>query len=193
MRHALLAAPLLLVAASATGQTLFEGRYGLETEYRFVDLTHTFARGPYLEALYIGVPGQNELYLGAGFQLRPAKGFTVTPAVYAVFGNENDQKGLALGGLVSVDRSGWKALAFAGHFFRTSGDVEDYTFIDALDLTRAFGAFEAGASIGLFETAGDATWLVGPTVKRNDRLGTWAFSARFGDATEYRLTRILVF
>jgi len=30
-------------------------------------------------------------------------------------------------------------------------------------------------------------------VKRNDRLGTWAFSARFGDDTEYRLIRILVF
>jgi hypothetical protein len=193
MRYAALATPLLLVAASASGQTVFEGRYGFETEYRFVDLTHTFARGLYLEALYIGVPGQNELYLGAGFQLRPAKGFTLTPALYAVFGKENDQQGVAIGGLVSVDRSGWKALAFAGHFFRTSGEVADYTFVDALDLTRAIGAWEAGASIGLFETEGDATWLVGPTLKRNDRLGSWAFAARFGDATEYRVLRILVF
>jgi hypothetical protein len=30
-------------------------------------------------------------------------------------------------------------------------------------------------------------------VKRNDRLGAWAFAARFGDATEYRVLRILVF
>src|SRR5262245_20634901 len=121
MRYAALGGLLLLVAANASGQTVFEGRYGFETEYRFVDLTHTFARGPYLEALYTGVPGQNELYLGAGFQLRPTRGFTITPAIYAVFGKENDQQGVAVGGLVSVDRSGWKVLAFAGHFFHTSG------------------------------------------------------------------------
>jgi hypothetical protein len=192
MRYAF-AVALCLVATSASGQTIFEGRYGFETEYRFVDLTHTFKSGPYLEALYLGVPGQNELYLGAGFQLRPAPGFSVTPALYAVVGHENDERGLALGGLLSLDRAGWKALAFAGHFFRLGGDVDGYTFVDALDLTRALGAWEAGASIGLFETAGDATWLIGPTLKRNDRLGTWAFSARFGDDTEYRLIRILVF
>lgn len=192
MRHALAAASLLL-AVPASAQTVFEGRYGFETEYRFVDLSHTFKSGPYLEALYLGVPGQNELYLGAGFQLRPAKGFTLTPAVYAVFGEENDEQGVALGGLLSVDRSGWRVLAFAGHFFRTSGDVDDYTFVDAFDLTHTLGAWEAGASTGVFETGGDAAWLVGPTLKRNDRLGSFVFSARFGDDSEYRVIRILVF
>ena len=192
MRQAMAAASLLL-AFPAAGQTVFEGRYGFETEYRFVDLSHTFKSGPYLEALYLGVPGQNELYLGAGFQLRPARGFTLTPAAYAVFGKENDEQGVAVGGLLSVDRSGWKVLAFAGHFFRTGGDVDDYTFVDALDLTRAIGAWEIGASTGVFATGGDASWLVGPTVKRNDRLGSWAVSARFADDTEYRVIRILVF
>ncbi|HET7295472.1 MAG TPA: hypothetical protein VFM88_23860 [Vicinamibacteria bacterium] len=188
-----MAAASLLLALPGAAQTVFEGRYGFETEYRFVDLGHTFASGPYLEALYIGVPGQNELYLGVGFQLRPATGVAFTPVVYAVFGKDNDQQGIAAGGLLSVDRSGWKVLAFAGHFFRTSGDVDDYTFVDALDLTRAIGKWEAGVSVGLFETGGDKTWLVGPTLKRNDRLGAWAFAARFGDDTEYRVIRTLVF
>jgi hypothetical protein len=192
MRHALLAASLL-VAGPAAAQTIFEGRYGFETEYRFVDLSHTFKAGAYLEALYVGIPGQNELYLGAGFQLRPTAGVSLTPVLYAVFGNENDQRGVTLGGLLSVDRGGFKVLAFAGHFFRTDGDVSDYTFIDALDLTRALGKWELGVSSGLFETGGDATWLFGPTVKRNDSRGAWAAAARFGDDTEYRVLRVFVF
>ena len=118
---------------------------------------------------------------------------TFTPLFYGGFGHENDQKGVALGGSLSVDRGGFKVLAFGGHFFRGSGEVQDYTFLDALDVTRSFGAWEAGVSTGVFATQGDATWLVGPTVKRNDRLGNWAFSARFGDDEEYRLLRVLVF
>ncbi len=192
MRHALLAASLL-VAGPAAAQTIFEGRYGFETEYRFVDLSHTFKAGAYLEALYVGIPGQNELYLGAGFQLRPTPGVSLTPVLYAVLGNENDQRGVTLGGLLSVDRGGFKVLAFAGHFFRIDGDVSDYTFIDALDLTRALGKWELGVSTGLFETGGDATWLVGPTLKRNDSRGAWAAAARFGDDTEYRVLRVFVF
>lgn len=192
MRHALAAASLLL-AFPAAAQTVFEGRYGFETEYRFVDLSYTFKSGPYLEALYLGVPGQNELYLGAGFQFRPAAGVTFTPILYAVLGKENDERGVCFGGLLSVDRSGWKLLGFAGHFIPSRGDVDDYTFVDALDLTRAIGKWEAGASVGLFATGGDATWLVGPTLKHNDRLGAWAFSARFSDDTEYRVIRVLVF
>jgi hypothetical protein len=39
----------------------------------------------------------------------------------------------------------------------------------------------------------DLTWLVGPMLKRNDRLGRWAVSARFGDDVELRLVRTLVF
>lgn len=193
MRHALLLAAVMAAAAPTAAQTVFEGRYGFETEYRFVDLSHTFKSGPYLEALYIGVPGQNELYLGAGFQVRPTTGVSFTPALYAVIGHENDQRGVAIGGLLSVDRSGWKALAFAGHFFRTDGDVADYTFIDAFDCTRAIGKWELGVSTGMFETGGEASWLVGPTVKRNDARGAWAVFARFGDDTEYRVVRVFVF
>jgi hypothetical protein len=191
--RAALAGLVLCTASLASAQTVFEGRYGFGTEYRFVDLAHTFASGPYLEALYTGVPGQNEFYLGAGFQLRPARGVALTPVVYAVLGRENDQRGVTLGGLVSVERGGWKALAFAGRFFRTSGGVGDYAFVDALDFTRVLDAWELGASLGVFETGGDAAWLLGPTVKRNDSRGAWALSARSGDDTELRLIRVLVF
>lgn len=193
MRHALSVAALLLAAVPAGGQTVFEGRYGFETEYRFVDLTHTFKSGPYLEALYLGVPGQNELYLGAGFQLRPTSGVSFTPIVYGVLGKENDEGGIALAGNLAVDRGGFKLLLFAGHFFRIEGDVDDYTFVDALDLTRSLGKWELGVSTGLFATGGDEVWMVGPTVKRNDSRGAWAAAARFGDDTEYRVLRVFVF
>jgi len=183
----------LWAAPAASAQTVFEGRYGFGPEYRFVDVSHTFVSGPYLEALYIGVPGQNELYLGAGFQLRPAAGVTLTPVVYAVAGGENDQRGISLGGLLSLQRGGWKVLAFAGHFFRASGGVASYSFVDAFDLTRVLGGWELGASAGLFQTGGQASWLLGPSLKRNDARGAWAFSARFGDDEEYRLIRVLVF
>jgi hypothetical protein len=193
MRHGLLGTALLLCAVPAAAQTVFEGRYGFETEYRFVSLSHTFEAGPYLEALYVGVPGQNELYLGAGYQLRPTQGVALTPVVYGVFGKENDQAGVTLGGLLSVDRGGFKVLAFAGHFFRVEGEVDDYTFVDALDLTRALGRWELGVSTGMFATGGDSSWIVGPTVKRNDSRGAWAAAARFGDDTEYRVLRVFVF
>lgn len=181
-----------LLAAPLTAQTVSELRAST-TRYRFVDVSHTFANHIVLDALYVGVPGMNELYLGAGYQLRPATGVSVAPVLYAVVGRENHERGLCLGALIAVDRSGWKAAGFAGHFFRTSGDVADYTFVDALDLTRAFGRWELGASTGVFATGGDATWLVGPTAKRNDRRGAWAASARFGDDTEFRLIRVLLF
>jgi hypothetical protein len=191
LRAAAVAAAALL-AAPLSAQTVVELRAST-TEYRYLDVSHTFANRVVLDALYLGVPGMNELYLGAGYQLRPAAGISVAPIAYLVLGKENEERGACLGALLSVDRGGWKAVGFAGHFFRTGGEVADYTFVDALDLTRASGRWEFGASAGLYDTRGDLTWLVGPTVKRNDRRGAWAASARFGNDTEVRLLRILTF
>jgi hypothetical protein len=180
------------LAAPLSAQTVVELRAST-TKYRFLDVAHTFANHVVLDALYLGVPGMNELYLGAGYQLRPAAGVSVAPILYAVLGKENHERGACLGALLSVDRGGWKVLGFVGHFFRMGGGVSDYTFVDALDLTRVSGRWELGASAGAYETRGDMTWLVGPTVKRNDRRGAWAASARFGSDTELRLIRILSF
>jgi hypothetical protein len=196
MRPEVLAAAGVLagvaLAGPAAAQTVVELR-GSTTKYRFADLSHTFANRVVLDTLYLGVPGMNELYLGAGYQLRPAAGLSVAPLVYFVGGKENDERGACLAASLSVDRAGWKVLGFAGHFFRTSGRVSDYTFVDALDLTRALGRWELGASAGAYHTNGELTALAGPTVKRNDRRGAWAASARFGRDTELRLLRVLTF
>lgn len=71
------------------------------------------------------------------------------------------------------------------------GGASDHTFVDTLDLTRALGRREVGVSVDAYQSEGDLAWLVGPTVEWNDRLGAWALSMRFGDATEVRLTRTL--
>jgi hypothetical protein len=183
----------LTLAPGAQAQTVVEARYGAHTEYRFFDLSRTFANGLLLDGLYTGVPGLNELYLGVGGQLHPIKGLTITPMAYAVFAKELHERGVTLGALIALDRGGFKGVGFAGHFIRIDGDNPNYDFADALDLTRAIGKWEAGVSTGFFHQAGEWTWLVGPTVKRNDAKGQWAVSARFGDDTEVRFLRIFVF
>ena len=193
MRHRWLAALAALVPTLASGQTVLEARFGALTEYRFVDLSHTFAKGPVLDLLYTGVPGANEFYFGAGWQLR-GKGVTFTPIVYGVVGKENDERGITLGALWTFDRGGFKSVGFAGRFFRTSGGVDDYDFADAIDVTRVIGRFELGLSTGFFHPKGGAwAWLVGPTVKLNDKRGNWALSLRGGDDEEIRFLRVLVF
>jgi hypothetical protein len=191
----LVAASALALAAlpgPAAAQTVVELRAST-TKYRFADLTHTFANRVLLDALYLGVPGMNELYLGAGYQLRPATGISIAPLLYFVGGKENAERGACLAASLSLDRAGWKVLGFGGHFFRASGGVSDYTFVDALDLTRTTGRWELGASAGAYHTGGDLTVVAGPTVKRNDGRGSWAASARFGSDTEVRLIRVLSF
>ena len=122
---AFLAAAALAAAtltAPLSAQTVVEARVST-TKYRFLDFSHTFANRLTLDALYVAVPGMNELYLGAGYQLRPAAGVSLTPIVYAVLGKENHERGVCLGALLAVDRGGWKAAGFMGRFFRTSGEV----------------------------------------------------------------------
>ncbi len=187
----ILATTVALASAArlAPAQTELELRAST-TAYRFVDLSHTFGNRLVLDGLYVGEPGSNELLLGAGYELRPGRGVSLTPLLYGVFGNEG--RGVTLGGFFSLERGEWRVLAFMGHFFRTGGHP-DYTFVDSLDLTRAIGRWEVGASVDAYHSEGGLIWLVGPTLKWNDRLGAWALSVRFGDATELRLTRTLAF
>jgi hypothetical protein len=164
------------------------------TGYRFVDLNHTFRRGVFLDALYLGATGSDELYVGGGWSFHPAKNVTLTPVLYAVGGKQGDERGLSLSGSVFVDRGGWRVLAFGGHFFRTSGDVADYDFLDSLDLTRVVGKrWEIGVSAGFVHSAGEWNELVGGTVKLNDRRGVTALQVRGGHRGETRLIRTLVF
>lgn len=182
-----------LAPAAAHTQTVVELR-GSTTRYRFVDLNHTFPRGLFLDLLYLGAPGSNELYAGGGWWFRPASGVTLTPIVYAVGAHENDERGLALCASLFVDRGGWRVLGFGGRFLRVSGDVPDYTFLDSLDVTRVIaGKWELGVSAGFLRIGDDWNELLGGTLKLNDKRGATALGVRGGYKTELRLIRTLVF
>ena len=186
---------LLVAPAPLSAQTVVELR-GADTEYRFVDLNHTFKSGLFLDLLYLGSETSDELYAGAGWSFKPATGVTLTPIVYGVAGKEADQLGIALCGSVFVDRGGWRVLGFGGQFLATSGDVPDYTFLDSLDLTRVIAKrWELGVSGGFLKFDGDSSWneLVGGTLKFNDKLGATAIAVRGGYTTEVRLIRTFVF
>jgi hypothetical protein len=195
--RARLALGLALWACSAPldAQTVVELR-GATTEYRFVDLNHTFKKGVLLDLLYLGSETSNELYAGAGWSWKPAPGVTLTPIVYGVAGKEADELGIALCGSIFIDRGGWRVLGFGGQFLRTSGDVPDYTFLDSLDVTRVFaGKWELGVSAGFLHFGGESSWneLLGGTLKFNDKRGATAIAVRGGYTTELRLIRTLVF
>jgi hypothetical protein len=192
--HGLAVAALALLgpASTASGQTVVELR-GSSTRYRFVDLNHTFGNKLLLDLLYIGVPGMNELYVGAGYAWSPSRSFSLTPILYGVVGKGNRERGVVLSALLTGQAGRFKVLGFGGRFFRTSGDVPSYDFVDSLDLTAALGAWEAGASLGLFHQEGASSILVGPTLKRNDSRGAWGLSLRGGDDTEVRLIRVITF
>lgn len=184
---------VLLFPVPCLAQTVVELR-AATTEYRFVDLNHTFRRGLFLDALYLGATGSDELYLGGGWSLRPAKGVTLTPVLYGVAGKQGRERGLSLSGSLFVDRGGWRVLGFGGRFFRTSGDVPDYDFLDSLDVTRVVaGKWEIGASAGFLHIAGEWNELIGGTVKLNDRRGVTALQVRGGHRGEVRAIRTLVF
>jgi hypothetical protein len=185
----------LLLAAPLHAQTVVELR-AATTEYRFVDLNHTFKAGLFLDLLYLGSETSNELYAGGGWSFKPAPGVTFTPVVYAIAGKEADQFGIGLCGSLFVDRGGWRVLGFGGQFLQTSGDVPDYTFLDSLDLTRVIaGKWELGVSGGFLKFDGDSSWneLIGGTLKFNDKLGATAVAVRGGYTTEVRVIRTFVF
>ena len=192
-RAAVFGLALLLAPASLRAQTVVELR-GATTEYRFVDLNHTFKNGAFLDLLYLGSETSNELYAGAGWSWKPSQGVTLTPIVYGVAGKEADERGIALCGSLFVDRGGWRVLGFGGQFLRVSGDVPDYTFLDSLDVTRVLGGkWELGASAGFLRIDGAWNELIGGTLKLNDKRGQTAVQLRGGSTTELRLIRTFVF
>ena len=191
---ALLAATIVVagLVRPAAAQTEVEIR-GSTTEYRFVEISHSFDGGLLLDGLYTGEPGMNEVYLGLGYEISPNDRTSVIPIAYAVAGREYGERGLTLGSLLDLDHPKWRLVGFVGHFFPTRGDIPSYTFVDSLDLTRKFGRWELGASAAAYEDEGDIVRVAGPVLKWRDRLGTWAATARFGDQSEFRVVRTLAF
>jgi hypothetical protein len=178
-------------AAPARAQTGVELRAS-STRYRFVDVNHTFGNGVMLDALYLGIPGQNELYLGLGYTWKLARPLTLIPLAYGVAGKENGERGVIVGAYVLAESGPYKAIAFAGRFVRVAGGVATYDFLDSLDFTRKVkGRWEAGVSSTVYRQ--DVGWshLTGPLVRRNDARGSWSLSARAGYDPEVRLVRVL--
>ncbi len=179
--------------ASARGQTAIELR-GSTASYRFADLNHTFSSGVMLDALYVGVPGQDEFYLGLGYTWKASHGLTVIPLAYGVAGVQKEERGVVLGAYVLGDAGPWKLIAFAGRFVRISGGVATYDFGDSLDLThKVAGRWDAGVSSSVYRQDTGWSHLTGPVVRRSDARGSWALSVRTGYDTEVRLVRILTF
>jgi hypothetical protein len=180
-------------AGEVSAQTAVELR-GSTTRYRFVDVNHTFPSGVMLDALYLGVPGQNELYLGGGYAWKAARALTVIPLVYGVAGRENGERGVALCAYVLGDAGPWKAVAFVGRFVRASGDVATYDFVDSVDVTRkAAGRWDVGLSSTIYRQEVGWSHYTGPMARRSDARGSWALSVRAGYDTEVRLVRVLTF
>jgi hypothetical protein len=178
--------------SNAAGQNLVEVR-GADTEYRYVDWNYTWKSAAVVDIFYIGVPGSNELNLGGGYAIKAGRA-VLTPLVYAVFGNEDSQRGVKFAVLASFEKDGWKLLSFLGVYARVSGAVRPYQVMDTLDVTRIFAArWEAGVQSGFFRTGGAWNPQVGPLVKLNDRHGAWAVSYRFGPQREFRAGRVLTF
>jgi hypothetical protein len=189
-------AVVLLLALSvvpiAAGQHMVEVR-GADTKYRYADWNYSCAKGAVADVFYVGVPGSNEFNVGGGYAFKHG-GLVVTPLVYGVVGKEGGQRGVKLALLVSVDKGGWKLLAFLGDYIPVSGDVESYQVLDTLDLTRVIGKrWEVGVQAGFFRASGSWNPQVGPLVKLNDRFGAWAVSYRFGPDNEFRAGRVLTF
>jgi hypothetical protein len=161
--------------------------------YRYAEFSRPISGALVFDAVYLGVPGQNELYVGAGYQLEATPTLTVTPLVYGVAGKENGQRGLALGTFVLGTVGDWSVYTFVGYFEPLSGDVSRYLFVDTLDVARKLGSWEVGLSAGAFVTAGDCTCVAGPVLVRNDALGSWRASLRGGSSFEARLVRTFAF
>lgn len=194
------AGTLALGAASASAQgappNYVELRAAVNGDgdlYRYAEYTRFLANGIVLDSVYIGVPGQNELYLGAGYGFRLTPTLTLTPLLYGVAGKENDELGVTLGVFVAGTAGPWSVYTFAGYFEPIDGDVPRYFFVDSADVARRVGRWELGLSTGHYVVSGDWTALVGGVVVHNDARGAWRAYVRGGSGFEARLVRTLSF
>ena len=181
-----------LARASPPNYVELRAAHSADGFYRYLEYSRVFPHGLVLDALYLGVPGQNELYVGGGYQLE-ATSLTVTPLVYGVVGKENGERGVALGVFVLGTVREWSVYSFLGYFEPLAGAVPRYLFLDSLDVSRKLGRWELGVSTGVFHAGGDWSVLAGPVIIRGDQRGAWRVSLRGGSTVEIRLARTLAF
>jgi hypothetical protein len=161
--------------------------------YRYMEFSHAFRNRAMLDVVYIGVPGQNELYAGFGYRLRATSTLTVTPLLYAAVGKESGQRGVVVGTLVVGTVQNWSINSFWAHFEPIAGSVPRYTFLDSLDVSRKIRQWEVGVSAGFLQVSGEWNPLVGPVVIHNDKWGSWRLYGRGGSASEVRVSRTFSF
>ena len=184
---------LLVCCASprAFSQHLIELR-GSDTKYRYVDWFYTFPNSAVIDLYYNGVPGSNEFSLGGGYGFKASSSLLLYPLIYAALAREGSQSGVKIALLVTFEKDGWKLISYLTHFAPLAGKVPQYQALDTLDVTKTVrGRWEAGVSNGFFHTEGKWNPLVGPVVRRNDRLGFWGVSYRFGPENEFRVIRVI--
>ena len=176
----------------AAAQTTMEVR-GSNSKYRFFDVSHTFTSNVVFDALYIGVPGSNEVFVGGGYQFKPAKWLTISPLLYGGIGRENHERGVKVAVLAIVDTGAWRGAAYVAQFAPAARQAKRYFLCDSLDVMRVVKSWEVGASLGFFAQDNANSWKLGPMLKHNDQRGAWAVSLRGGTDFELRISRVFVF
>jgi hypothetical protein len=166
---------------------------GSNIKYRYVDVFHTFKSHVVVDALYIGLPGSNQLFAGVGYQFKPARWLTIAPLLYGGITRESRERGVKVGVLASVNTGAWHGTAYLSQFAPFAGEEERCFLRDSIDVTRVIKSWELGASLGVFAQRDARTWELGPTLKHNDKGGAWAVSVRGGTDVELRVIRVLVF
>jgi len=186
---------LLLVVCCATSRAFsqhFIELRGSDTKYRYVDWFYSFPNSAVIDLYYNGVPGSNEFSLGGGYGFKASSSLLLYPLIYAALAREGSQRGVKIALLVTFEKDGWKLISYLTHFAPLAGKVPQYQALDTLDVTKTVrGRWEAGVSNGFFHTEGKWNPLVGPVVRRNDRLGFWGVSYRFGPKNEFRVIRVI--
>lgn len=187
---------LLLFVCSVWTQDFVEVRAGITKDgvtYRYIDYNHTFKNKLVVDIAHYGAPGQNELWVGAGYNVKNEQ-FSGVISGYLVVGKENKQVGLGLasfgGGKVSKANVVYQVYSF----IPTKGSVKRYLAVDSLDVTGNISKkVEIGGSAGMFLTGKNTNFIAGPMVKINDKVGSWNFSIRGGAYTEFRIGRTFNF
>jgi hypothetical protein len=152
----LLAAAALIVLGTTEGRAQDEPPNYVEIRgadsdgaYRYLEYGRGFDNGLVADFLYLGVPDQNELYAGLGYEIQASPTTVFLPILYAVAGREDGERGATLGAFISRNGPRCSVYAFLGHFHPIRGDVPRYTFLDSFDVTWRAGSWEFGPSTGL--------------------------------------------
>jgi hypothetical protein len=179
---------VLTFSAIAFADNVVELRSSGHGQYRYADWAHNGKEWA-TDLYYVGVPGNNELSACLGYQFK-----IVTPYTCMTTAKEDKELGAKAAASIAWEKKAWKADAYLAYFKPLRGSNKAYATADAANITRTLGkGWEAGISTGFFRQDGKWNPLAGPLVRKNDRMGFWAISYRFGPNNELRLNRVFLF